>query len=47
LPNLPLYASEFQLAAPPLAVAALLALSAGLGLIGARLSVKRHTARLN
>jgi cell division transport system permease protein len=43
-----LYASEFQLAAlPPLAVAALLALSAGLGLIGARLSVKRHTARLN
>jgi cell division transport system permease protein len=32
---------------PPLAVAALLALSAGLGLIGARLSVKRHTARLN
>ncbi|MYM21715.1 ABC transporter permease [Duganella sp. FT135W] len=43
-----LYASEFQLAPlPPLAVAALLALSAGLGLIGARLSVKRHTARLN
>lgn len=43
-----LYASEFQLAPlPPLAVAALLALSAGLGLIGARLSVRRHTARLN
>jgi cell division transport system permease protein len=43
-----LYASEFQLAPlPPLAVAVLLALSAGLGLIGARLSVKRHTARLN
>jgi cell division transport system permease protein len=28
-------------------VVALLALSASLGLIGARLSVKRHTARLN
>ncbi|NYE63627.1 cell division transport system permease protein [Duganella sp. 1224] len=43
-----LYASEFQLAPlPPLAVAALLALSATLGLIGARLSVRRHTARLN
>jgi cell division transport system permease protein len=43
-----LYASEFQLAPlPPLDVAVLLALSAGLGLIGARLSVKRHTARLN
>ena len=43
-----LYASEFQLAPlPPVAIAALLALSAGLGLIGARLSVKRHTARLN
>ncbi len=43
-----LYASEFQLAPlPALAVAALLALSATLGLIAARLSVKRHTARLN
>ncbi|MRW91642.1 FtsX-like permease family protein [Duganella sp. FT80W] len=43
-----LYASEFQLTAlPPLAMAGLLALSATLGLIGARLSVKRHTARLN
>lgn len=43
-----LYASEFQLAPlPPAAIAALLALSATLGLIGARLSVKRHTARLN
>lgn len=43
-----LYASEFQLAPlPPTAMAALLALSATLGLIAARLSVKRHTARLN
>jgi cell division transport system permease protein len=43
-----LYASEFQLAPlPPPAMAALLALSATLGLIAARLSVKRHTARLN
>lgn len=43
-----LYASEFQLAAlPPLGVAALLALSAGLGLVGAILSVQRHLARLN
>ncbi|MYM30863.1 cell division transport system permease protein [Duganella sacchari] len=43
-----LYASEFQLAPlPAIAIAALLALSATLGLIGARLSVKRHTARLN
>jgi cell division transport system permease protein len=43
-----LYASEFQLTPlPALAVAALLALSATLGLIAARLSVKRHTARLN
>ncbi|MET3132422.1 cell division transport system permease protein [Oxalobacteraceae bacterium GrIS 1.11] len=43
-----LYASEFQLAplAPP-AMAGLLALSAGLGLIGALLSVQRHLARLN
>jgi cell division transport system permease protein len=43
-----LYASEFLLAPlQPLMMAALLALSAGLGLIGARLSVRRHTARLN
>ncbi len=42
-----LYASEFQLAAlPPLGVAALLAISAGLGLVGAMLSVQRHLARL-
>jgi cell division transport system permease protein len=43
-----LYASEFQLAplAPP-AIAALLALSAGLGLMGAVLSVQRHLSRLN
>ena len=43
-----LYASEFQLTAlPPLGVAALLAISAGLGLVGALLSVQRHLARLN
>jgi len=43
-----LYASEFQLTPlPPVAMAALLALSAGLGLIGALLSVQRHLARLN
>ena len=43
-----LYASEFQLTPlPPLAVAGLLAVSAGLGLIGALLSVQRHLARLN
>ena len=43
-----LYASEFQLMAlPPLGVAALLAVSAGLGLVGAILSVQRHLARLN
>ena len=43
-----LYASEFQLTPlPPAVVLALLALSATLGLIGARFSVKRHTARLN
>ena len=43
-----LYASEFQLSAlPPLGVAALLALSAGLGLVGAILSVQRHLARLS
>jgi cell division transport system permease protein len=42
-----LYASEFQLAPlPPLAMAGLLALSAGLGLIGAVLSVQRHLSRL-
>ena len=42
-----LYASDFQLMPlPPLAVAALLALSAGLGLVGAMLSVQRHLARL-
>ncbi|MDN4053316.1 permease-like cell division protein FtsX [Massilia sp. YIM B02763] len=42
-----LYASEFQLAAlPPLGIAALLAISAGLGLVGAMLSVQRHLARL-
>ena len=42
-----LYASEFQLLplAPP-AIAALLAISAGLGLVGALLSVQRHLARL-
>jgi cell division transport system permease protein len=43
-----LYASEFQLtalAAP--GIAALLAISAGLGLVGAMLSVQRHLARLN
>jgi cell division transport system permease protein len=43
-----LYASEFQLAAlPPVGVAALLGISAGLGLVGAMLSVQRHLARLN
>jgi cell division transport system permease protein len=43
-----LYASEFQLAAlPPLGMAALLAISAGLGLAGAMLSVQRHLARLS
>ena len=42
-----LYASEFQLAPlPPLGMAALLAISAGLGLVGAMLSVQRHLARL-
>jgi cell division transport system permease protein len=41
-----LYASEFQLnALPPLGVAGLLAISAGLGLVGAMLSVQRHLAR--
>ncbi|MEN3275543.1 MAG: cell division transport system permease protein [Massilia sp.] len=43
-----LYASEFQLAPlGPLALAGLLAISAGLGLIGAMLSVQRHLARLS
>ncbi|GAB3397689.1 permease-like cell division protein FtsX [Massilia agilis] len=43
-----LYASEFQLTAlPPLGIAALLAISAGLGLVGAMLSVQRHLARLS
>jgi cell division transport system permease protein len=42
-----LYASAFQLAPlPPLGVAGLLAISAGLGLAGALLSVQRHLARL-
>lgn len=42
-----LYASEFQLVPlQPAMMVALLALSATLGLIGARLSVRRHTARL-
>jgi cell division transport system permease protein len=43
-----LYASEFQLAPlQPLGIVALLGVSAGLGLIGAMLSVQRHLARLN
>lgn len=43
-----LYASEFQLAPlAPLGLAGLLAISAGLGLVGAMLSVQRHLARLN
>lgn len=43
-----LYASEFQLSAlPPLGIAGLLAISAGLGLVGAMLSVQRHLARLS
>jgi len=43
-----LYASEFQLAPlPPLGMAGVLAISAGLGLVGAMLSVQRHLARLN
>ena len=42
------YASEYQLAPlPPLAMAGLLAVSAGLGLVGAVLSVQRHLSRLN
>ncbi len=43
-----LYASEFQLTAlGPASIAVLLAVSAGLGLVGAVLSVQRHLARLN
>lgn len=43
-----LYASEFQLAPlGPLELAGLLAISAGLGLVGAMLSVQRHLARLS
>ena len=43
-----LYASQFQLAPlDPVGMAVLLAISAGLGLIGAVLSVQRHLARLN
>jgi len=43
-----LYASEFQLAPlAPAGMALLLAVSAGLGLVGAVLSVQRHLARLN
>jgi cell division transport system permease protein len=43
-----LYASEFQLSAlSPAGIVALLAISAGLGLVGAMLSVQRHLARLN
>jgi len=42
-----LYASDFQLATlPALGVLGLLAISAGLGLVGAMLSVQRHLARL-
>ncbi len=43
-----LYASEFQLVPlDPLATGALLAISAGLGLVGALLSVQRHLSRLS
>ena len=43
-----LYASQFQLyPLHPLAMAGLLAISAGLGLVGAMLSVQRHLARLH
>jgi cell division transport system permease protein len=43
-----LYASEFQLAPlGPLGTGGLLAISAGLGLVGAMLSVQRHLARLS
>ena len=42
-----LYASQFQLLPlHPVAIAGLLAISAGLGLVGAMLSVQRHLARL-
>ena len=42
-----LYASQFQLyPLHPVAMAGLLAISAGLGLVGAMLSVQRHLARL-
>ena len=43
-----LYSSDFQLVPlHPIAIAALLATSATLGLAGALLSVQRHLARLN
>lgn len=43
-----LYGSDFQLVPlHPVAVAALLAIAAGLGLVGALLSVQRHLARLS
>jgi cell division transport system permease protein len=43
-----LYESEFQLnALPPAGIAILLAASAGLGLVGAVLSVQRHLSRLD
>ena len=43
-----LYASQFQLVPlHPVTIGALLAISAGLGLVGALLSVQRHLARLN
>ncbi len=43
-----LYGSDFQLwPLHPLAMAGLLAVSAGLGLVGAMLSVQRHLARLS
>lgn len=43
-----LYSSQFQLyPLHPVAMAALLAISAGLGLVGAMLSVQRHLARMN
>ncbi|QJD99242.1 ABC transporter permease [Massilia forsythiae] len=43
-----LYASEYHLTTlPPLGLVGLLAISAGLGLIGAMLSVQRHLARMH
>ncbi len=43
-----LYSSQFQLwPLHPIAMAGLLAISGGLGLVGAMLSVQRHLARLN